>query len=462
MKKFKKSLITLGTAVALTACSVSPVADMYNVYATSNARISIKNLSFYQEGEIKYTGKPVSFKLHSTDDYDYTYSKSEYNILGYIKVDDTTYKYDEDGNIIEKNIPSIYEDSKWINGIPSDIGKYVVLFEGNGSYTGRNTVDISIIDVNDFSNFSYDSNYRPLSTESNSDYILSTKDICFELYYHDPESKNDHIILEEDKDYVFAGWYDYDEYSKSDKQNITWSKDKITKKGHYAFKFTAIGKYKGEQIVDYYVLDPYHIESYDFNPTIKYNKKTKKYEYSLFEKYGLIEGKDYKVSYKVKKNKWKKGMPKKAGFYDIKIKGINEYHGTGFFADDFNNIKVLKKKSLKLNSRGLKKVNVVICPKKTRKYTIYATSKEKKHLNIDTLLYDENGNCIEGDLTDNKYFTDDEIYYGKHAFKFTYKLEAGKVYYLDISCYNETNKKRAFKVNIKKAYKYRNPKKSVK
>ena len=463
MKSLKKSIITLSTAVALASSSVSPVMDMYNVYATSNAKISIKNLSFYSEGEIKYTGKPVSFKLHSTDDYDYTYSKSEYNILGYITVDESTYKYDKDNNLIEKNIPSLYDDSKWTKGIPTDIGKYVILFEGNGSYTGRNTVDISIIDINNISNFTPDSTYRPLRDIGDSDYILTPKDVCFELYYHDPESKKDYILLEEDKDYVFAGWCDYDKYNKSDKQTNVWSKEKITEKGHYVFKFLGIGKYKGEQILDYNVPDPYHIESYNFNRTIKYNKKTKKYEHNLFEKYGLIEGKDYKTSYTVSgKKKWKKGMPKKKGFYDIRIKGINKYHGTGFLANDFNNIKVLKKKTLKLSGRSLNNINVVICPKKTKKYTIYATSKEKKHLNIDALLYDENGDCIEGDLTDSKYFSDEKIYYGKHTFKITYKLEAGKVYHLDISCYNDSNKKRSFNVNIKKSYKYRKPKKYIK
>ena len=74
-------------------------------------------------------------------------------------------------------------------------------------------------------------------------------------------------------------------------------------------------------------------------------------------------------------------MPKKSGFYNIRIKGINKYHGTGCITDDFYNIKLLNKKSLKLDSRSLTKVNVVICPKKTKKYTIYATSKDKKHLN---------------------------------------------------------------------------------
>ena len=353
MKKIKKNLLAVMAAVSLVGTSLSPVGTFNvqaeEVSAPKDLDDMILNLdvnSFKYTGE-KISNLPIFIWYDDEEDSNIKYLNvgTDYKILAYAV---------PDGDFFDE-FPTPLDTEAWIEGAPKEIGEYAILIEGMGNYCGKAVIPVSIIDPYDLKNI-----WAECSDEND---IITYKDIYFYLRYFDPEI-NDSVYaeLKEDKDFVFEGWCKQEDYVEG---NRAWSKDKITEKDLYAFKFSGTGQYKGEQVAFFYVPDLNSIDSYlgYFSQAIKYDPNTKKYDFCLINDY-LEEGKDYTLSYvdgeefwsedyDPEKLNWIEGLPNenskpaKYGTYTIRIEAKAPYTGVTYYSGMSSRINLPNRPSLK-------------------------------------------------------------------------------------------------------------------
>lgn len=456
MKKLKKNMLAVMAALSLVVTSFSPVGT-YNVQAEeSSSPIDLSEINLELDNyRLKYTGEtipylPIYRYVDSDEDMmlEYLSLGTDYKILGYAVPDGEF--FDED--------PEPFDDV-WIKGIPKDVGTYAILIEGMGKYSNKAVVDISIIDPYDLKN---------IWAESPDEYnVISYKDIYLYISYFDFEKKEAvYVYPEEDKDFVFEGWCEQEDYADGIRK---WSKDKITKEGTYAFKFTGKGEYKGELVVFFDIPDLKAIESYYpyFNQAIKYDLNTKKYDFCFINDY-LEEGKDYTLSYcdsddydeeyeNPEKINWIAGLPNenskpaRNGAFVIRIEGKNSYSGVVYYSyyyyGERNKIKVVDTDKLEISEASTNdNYNLVICPNETKEYTIKVAAsglEDEEWLSIS--IYDENGSYIKGS-------------YDGDSFEEKVELEAGKIYLIELSAsVFGDDRKVSYKMEINGGYKYKEP-----
>lgn len=458
MKILKKNMLAVMAALSLVGTSLSPV-GIVNVQAEESS--SLKDLNdldlIIEDSEFKYTGEkipylPLYIWVDGEDDYEMQNLTlgTDYKILGYAV---------PDGDFFDE-FPEPFDDV-WTEGTPKDIGSYAILIEGMGGYYGEVVVPISIIDPCEFKNM-WKEEYEGYN-------VITYKDISFYLSYFDFET-NEVVNIEpkENKDYVFDGWCKQEDYAKG---NITWSKDKITEKGLYAFKFTGEGQFKGETVVFYTVPNLQELESYGgyFSQGIKYDPNTKKYDFCLVNKY-LEEGKDYTVSYcdgklydeeeyNPEKINWIPGMPNENSKpveydrYALRIEGKAPYKGVVYYSSYYYGknhiIKVVDTDKVDIKDASVEGLyNMIICPAETKEYTIKVSASGLKNENdLGAYLYNENGEYLEG-------------FYLEDNYEVKVELEAGKIYLLELYDDSSTiadGKKLSFSLEINGGYKYKEP-----
>lgn len=427
--KINKRLVTILTAIAFAAI---PVGGLKVNAATSSNDFSTMKVSAVYSYSVKYTGKPIADvpinlsdkggKITAKNNVDYKFTKFQ-------KIDNINVKPD---------------DNKWTSGIPTTPGCYSLMFSGIGDYTGENHINLWIADTTDLSFY---------SAYIRDDLYVEKSNIGLSLNYFDSTVQRAYTkYLTIDKDYSFVGW---------STKNSGWKTTPTKKESVYNFKFTGLGDFKNTtNISKLHVNSVRDVDKHKYSMGSYYNPKTKAYEDRIRTTY-LTEGKDYTVNYcnaseiddseKVtgitsSKYSWKSGYPKKSGEYAflIKSKAPNkkDYAFITYYSKE-PNPQIIKKSSV-LSGLLPRKINkLVICPSKTKEYTIVAETTAS----IRTCLYDDTYkrvgysiNAPENNINANIKVT----------------LEAGRPYYLTIETRSDDNM--PCKISIDNSYKFRNPK----
>lgn len=467
--RIKKNILVLFAAASLATASINPV----NTYAWGssvstnygsdslspvNSKAQIGDNYKYSictssSDYIKYTGKelsniPISYSSETDGDY-ILKDGIDYQIVGYAKIN---------------AIDDFSEEYHLTKGIPTEPGYYRISIEGINSFKGYDSINIAIIDPKKLSSFDFRIDEK---------LFINSNQIELTLDYYDTEKQKDiSLSLTEGKDYNFNGWTTKKIYKKNSKNpnKIKWSKKSINESGKHYFKISGLNEYKNQTIIKKYdVNGAQYISSHDFGKEPYYNPCTKKFEQRFKSEY-LTEGKDYSVNYCSKsevsdyeefvgiskKHNWKPGYPKKSGNYVFMLKGKNGYKGYKAFSCHYDktiNPQIIKGANSNTTVTFFKDTTLAICPSKTGEYTIKTTASADKSYALYADLYSSAYKLIKPTKEEGENTVSSSI-------KTT--LNAGEVYYLNLSTSLNIDKEIACTISIDNSYSYKNPKAIVK